>query len=80
MLVLPIKFVDGDRPNISITMTSEEDSILDIKIQIQEIAGIPVDSQQVTLAGRSLLDHKPLKYYKIVNNTTMWVKVIRQFA
>jgi ubiquitin C len=51
--------------------TSKGDTILDLKTKLQDLEGIPTDSQRLIFAGRQLQDEKTCEEYSIIADSTL---------
>lgn len=52
-------------------VVEEDDTILNVKMKLQEKDNIPVDEQRLIFGGHQLEDKKSLKDYKIERNATI---------
>ena len=59
------------RPAMSIVLANLNDIIGDVEAEIQYKAGISIDQQQLSFAGKQLADVRPLKNYNIQKVSTL---------
>ena len=52
-------------------VVEEDDTILNVKMKLQEKENVPVDEQRLIFGGHQLEDKKSLKYYNIERNATI---------
>ena len=52
-------------------VTEETDTVLSVKIKLQEKDGVPVDEQRLIFGGHQLEDKRTLKFYNIEKDSTI---------